>query len=715
MKRNILCVVLTCLVALGLVLPSCTQTRSTETEEEVPQSPVGKLGTLIRFAADELVPPVWTVETTGGATWEVDTKQYAQYAEAGSSLKLTLPKGSSFRATFRINRLPGHPLWDLSQKYFKWWFKIESDGPVHFSSNSIGLISRQHDQYDSEWMEMDYQWGHSTDWIQYTGSVGIGPKGRVPGEVDLIVVEVMNLDLPDDGGKPGTSDCIVWIDRLSAEPSYPELPVATFSLDDGYLSWQKVGAILNEYGYKGSFNVITSGEYFDDEHKAVYRELVSDGHEIASHSHTHAVTEDNIWEELIKSRQMIQAEGLGSGRFFAKPGGHSKWKGDMFDKIGRVYAGYKSTNDTYSGAFFPQYVINIAIGTDEDIRDFIVSGVRQHNWIMLYGHAFEGDPQYPYPGLIITEERLRFVCELLDELGVPVKTYSEVATEERFPTPDLAGLLKNGPVVQKIGPSTPASDTSVHSAINLTNEPQVITTGITNPDVYRCVRVKSNRPASAPTRARFSGTGLNDMTSGGAYGGDYESWRYYEGTYWVKIESQGAPDTFRWSFDQGRNWSDPVSISGEAELLGDGITVIFTNATGHTVGDTWAFGALAEVRVVGKNWNGLERMETIYLTDDINPIEGVVPFKSISEIYIPDEPDDGSGHSISVGWSDRLGLYHLIGSTSDMTEQARQAAAASEYATEPLGAIDAYYGTVDVSTTSPIAPGDSFEFSYSGL
>lgn len=299
---------------------------------------------------------------------------------------------------------------------------------------------------------------------------------------------------------------MVWIDGLYAYPCYPELPVATFSLDDGYLSWQKFGAILEEYGYKGCFNVVTSGEFFDDEHKAIYRELVRSGHEIASHSVTHAVTEDNIWEELIKSRWMIQAEGLGSCRFFAKPGGASKWKGDMFDKIGKVYAGYRSTTDCSSGAFFPQYHINIGTGTDEDIRNFIVNGVKQHNWIMLYGHAMLGDPYYYEPEIdAITEERLRFICELLDELGVPVKTYSEVATEERFPTPELAGLPKTGAVVQRIGPCNGASNTSAHTATNLTNKEQVITTGITNPDVYRCVRVMSNRPASAPTRAAFFG------------------------------------------------------------------------------------------------------------------------------------------------------------------------------------------------------------------
>lgn len=697
------------IVIFLLLLSGCSYIEETSPEAQPDWLEV-QPATLMEFTADELVSPVWVVKTSGGATWEVDT---SQYAEQGSSLKITLPKGSAFEAQFRIYELPDYEFWDLSCQCFKWWFKIDSSAPVHFRENAIGLMNFRHDPYDSSWLCMDRYWAHSTDWIQFTATTSMGPQGWVPGEVDRIIVKVQNFDLPGQGGDPGTSDCVVWIDGLYAYPSYPELPVATFSLDDGYLSWQKFGAILDEYGYKGCFNVTTSGIFFDDEHKAMYKELIRGGHEIASHSHTHAVTEDNIWEELIKSRQIIQAEGLGSCRFFAKPGGASKWEGDMFDKIGKVYAGYRSTVDCSSGAFFPQDVINIGKGTDEDVRNFILDGVKQHHWIMLYGHAMQGDPHYPQSATdAITEERLRFICELLDELGVPVKTYSEVATEERFPDPDLGWLLETEEVVQEIGPCAPASNTSVHSAVNLADEQQVITTGITNPDVYRCVRIMSNRPASAPERARFSGTGLDDMTSGGAYTGDPSSWRYYHGTYWVEIDSEGTPDTFRWSFDQGRSWSDPIAISGEAQLLSDGITVTFVNTTGHTVGDAWAFEAAASVKIVGESWDGLERIETIYLTDDTGPIDGKVPFKSISEIYIPAEPDGGSGHSISIGYCDKLGLYHFIGSSSDVTQQTRKAAAASEYTQEPLGVIDAYYGTVDVS---PIIDGDSFEFRYNAL
>jgi hypothetical protein len=698
-----------------LLLSSCSGIQEPPQQTQrltLSQSQPGQLAemptTLIHFNADELASPVWNPNTTGGATWEVDT---SQYAEGGSSLKLTLPKGSSFQAQFRIYRLPDEPLWDLSQKYFTWWFKIECDSPVHFRENALALINHQHDPADSRWLEMRNYWAHSTDWIQFTASSGLGSQGWVPGEVDRISIKVQNFDLPDDGGDPGTSDCIVWIDGLDAYPGYPELPVATFSLDDGYLSWQKFGAILDEYGYKGCFNVTASGSFFDDEHKAVYQELVSGGHEIASHSLTRAVTGDNIWEELIKSRLMIQAEGLGPCRFFAQPGGSSKWTGDMFEKIGKVYAGYRLTEDCASGASFPQYVTNIGTKTDEEIREWIVNGVKQRNWLFLHGHAMEGDPYYSGSDAI-TEERLRFICELLDELGVPVKTYSEVATEERFPTPDLGKLLEAGEVVQGIGPCTPASNTSVHPAVSLTDEEQVITTGITSPDVYRCIRVMSNRPASAPARASFSGTGLNDMTSGGAYTGDAGSWQHYHGAYWIKVDSAGTTDTFRWTFDEGRKWSEPVAITGEAQLLSDGITVTFANTTGHTVGDTWAFGPVAEVRIVGENWDGLERMETIYLTDGTNPIDGGVPFKSISEIYLPAEPDGGSGHSISIGVCDKLGLYHLIATSADVTEQARKAADGSNYTTEPVGTVDAYYGTVDIS---PIADGDSFKFSYRAL
>jgi len=86
--------------------------------------------------------------------------------------------------------------------------------------------------------------------------------------------------------------------------------------------------------------------------------------------------------------------------------------------------------------------------------------------------------------------------------------------------------------------------------------------------------------------ATFTGSGLNDMTSGGHYTGlesDPISYR-------VQIDGTGTPDTFKWSNDGGATWVvTGVNIMGTAQHLEDGVVVTFGATTGHTVGDRWDF------------------------------------------------------------------------------------------------------------------------------
>lgn len=86
--------------------------------------------------------------------------------------------------------------------------------------------------------------------------------------------------------------------------------------------------------------------------------------------------------------------------------------------------------------------------------------------------------------------------------------------------------------------------------------------------------------------ATFTGSGLNDMTSGGHYTGlesDPISYR-------VQIDGTGTPDTFKWSNDGGASWvATGVNIMGTAQHLEDGVVVTFGATTGHTVGDRWDF------------------------------------------------------------------------------------------------------------------------------
>ncbi len=86
--------------------------------------------------------------------------------------------------------------------------------------------------------------------------------------------------------------------------------------------------------------------------------------------------------------------------------------------------------------------------------------------------------------------------------------------------------------------------------------------------------------------ATFTGSGLDDMTSGGHYTGlesDPISYR-------VQIDGTGTPDTFKWSNDGGATWVvTGVNIMEAAQHLEDDVKVTFGATTGHTVGDRWDF------------------------------------------------------------------------------------------------------------------------------
>jgi hypothetical protein len=82
----------------------------------------------------------------------------------------------------------------------------------------------------------------------------------------------------------------------------------------------------------------------------------------------------------------------------------------------------------------------------------------------------------------------------------------------------------------------------------------------------------------------FTGSGLDDLTSGGNYHG--HALRAYR----VEIDATGVPDTFRWSQNGGSSWvATGVAITGASQHLSEGVIATFAATIGHTVGDRWDF------------------------------------------------------------------------------------------------------------------------------
>ena len=89
---------------------------------------------------------------------------------------------------------------------------------------------------------------------------------------------------------------------------------------------------------------------------------------------------------------------------------------------------------------------------------------------------------------------------------------------------------------------------------------------------------------------KFAGVGtayvtngnMRDVTTGGTYTGTGDI------MYLLEIDGT-APDTFKWSDDDGSTYTTGVAITGAAQTLNNGVTVTFANTTGHTSGDAWEF------------------------------------------------------------------------------------------------------------------------------
>jgi hypothetical protein len=92
--------------------------------------------------------------------------------------------------------------------------------------------------------------------------------------------------------------------------------------------------------------------------------------------------------------------------------------------------------------------------------------------------------------------------------------------------------------------------------------------------------------------ATFSGSGLDDLSTGGTFTGTENK------TYIVEIDGTGTPDTFKWTDDGGASYTSTVNITGAAQTLNDGVQVTFLATTGHTLADTWTFNATTDVRLM---------------------------------------------------------------------------------------------------------------------
>ena len=98
----------------------------------------------------------------------------------------------------------------------------------------------------------------------------------------------------------------------------------------------------------------------------------------------------------------------------------------------------------------------------------------------------------------------------------------------------------------------------------------------------------------SPDAARIVGTGLNKLHISGTYTENYNL------VYEVEISTNGTPDTFKWRTSRDATitftaWSSNSDVTTTPFELEYGVNVNWGEATGHTIGDRWRFGAFSQI------------------------------------------------------------------------------------------------------------------------
>jgi peptidoglycan/xylan/chitin deacetylase (PgdA/CDA1 family) len=368
------------------------------------------------------------------AKWSIEKTNPCRDA---SYLKISVNKGQQGGVQFNKWYEAGQRL-DLRYKLFSFWLRVEgltSDRVLSAVQDALKLGFHGDKDYPAlNFVLTELYSRNSAVWVRLIGVPSAYDESLLARTMSRIKYLSLRIDATHTGRLSGP--ITFNFDNLSLIPIRDGGKVC-FSFDDGYSTWGTVGDILSAYGYRGCFNVMT-GAYNDGEYKKysdllpMYKKLALDGHEIGSHSHSHSVNRQNLFTELIQSKEILQRDGLGNIRFFSYPGGPSLWLGDMVAAAHEVYSGCRSTakNITTKGDVKPLFsTVSIQLSSSiEKIKAQIAWAVNNHENVALYAHTLDG--------VDCSEARLREVCDFLYDMGIPVVTYSEMFPVSEYPEPD---------------------------------------------------------------------------------------------------------------------------------------------------------------------------------------------------------------------------------------------------------------------------------------
>lgn len=373
--------------------------------------------TLMQFIEPETEDWVWIGNPL---SWEIDK---INPVVGQSCLKIVLNKNDTvqiYNNRWKKKRIVS----DLRYKCFSFWVKIEGEYSPSQLQEIIGLVRLEFDGADGT-KTVTYNTFlnsfNSNEWVR----VFIYPWNVR--DLSACMDRASKFKLVIDTNKTGSlsGPFTIYLDDICLVPVKSGGKIC-FSADDGHSTWARVEEILNEYGYRGCYNVSPAKAYANGEHYSdivnILHNISDYGGEIASHGFTHDVHRENLWDELIRSRETLIKDGMGDVKFMALPGGKSEWTGDMVANCHQVYVGVRSTLPCIcsKGETVPVFsTVPIILSENLDsIKMKIAWAVNNHENVALYFHRLDN--------IDMSETRLRDVCNWLYDKGIPVVTYSEM-------------------------------------------------------------------------------------------------------------------------------------------------------------------------------------------------------------------------------------------------------------------------------------------------
>ena len=191
--------------------------------------------------------------------------------------------------------------------------------------------------------------------------------------------------------------------------------------DNNEQHYNIIGPIFDKYGYHASFGIITAPLSKFPDYVPGYKSLLSKGHELCSHSNTHArligITEAAMRDELsISKDKIIEIFGV-IPKTFIHPGNGRDVNMDFFGDY-YLYSRINNINQDPEN-----FIANMSTEDDLIRLNYIYSlNVEKENWVTLAGHGVDGGSYEP----ILSKDLDDFLYSIKDQ-SVWVDIYSNVA------------------------------------------------------------------------------------------------------------------------------------------------------------------------------------------------------------------------------------------------------------------------------------------------